>query len=65
MYAFILFVIISIIIILILQYLYNIKYFNKIQENFLVTWTPYIRDRYNQPGYSNYFYHNNYMYPVY
>ena len=34
-------------------------------ENFNVTWTPYIIDKYNQPGYSNYFYHNNYMYPTY
>jgi hypothetical protein len=34
-------------------------------ENFNVTWTPYIIDKYNQPGYSNYFYHNNYMYPSY
>lgn len=65
MYALILIAIISVIIILFLQYLYNIKYFNKIQENFLVTWTPYTKDIYNQPGYSNYFYKNNYMYPVY
>jgi len=34
-------------------------------ENFNITWTPYIIDQYNQPGYSNYFYHNNYMYPLY
>jgi len=37
---------------------------NQIEE-FNVTWTPYIIDKYNQPGYSNYFYHNNYMYPVF
>ena len=42
-------------------------YYIKIQqiENFNVTWTPYIIDQYNQPGYSNYFYHNNYMYPLF
>ena len=35
-------------------------------ENFLVTtWTPYIVDYNNQPGYSNYFYNNGYMYPIY
>jgi len=30
-----------------------------------VTWTPYIVDYINQPAYSNYFYNNGYMYPVY
>jgi len=30
-----------------------------------VTWTPYVVDYVNQPGYSNYFYNNGYMYPVY
>lgn len=34
-------------------------------EKFTVTWTPYIVDRYHQPGYSNYFYQNGYMYPVF
>ena len=36
-------------------------------ENFqlVTTWTPYILDVYNQPGYTNYFYKNAYMYPVY
>jgi hypothetical protein len=39
---------------------------NKIKENFRVTtWTPYIVDTYNQPGYSNYFYNGGYMYPIY
>lgn len=50
------------ILILILFYYINIYILN---ENFLVTWTPYSIDKYNQPGYSNYFYHNNYMYPVF
>ena len=41
-------------------------YFNNIKENFIVTtWTPYIVDYANQPGYTNYFYNNGYMYPVY
>ena len=51
-------------IILILTFLF--WYINKnILEKFTVTWTPYIIDKYRQPGYSNYFYHNNYMYPIY
>ncbi len=45
----------------ILFYLLN----KNIKENFLVTVTPYIIDKYRQPGYSNYFYHNNYMYPIF
>jgi len=54
--------IISIILtITILFYLAN----RNIKETFMVTWTPYIIDKYNQPGFSNYFYHNNYMYPIY
>ena len=44
--------------------------FNRILalENFYVpitTWTPYIVDNEYQPGYSNYFYNNGYMYPIY
>jgi hypothetical protein len=36
-------------------------------ENFLniTTWKPYIIDVNFQPGYSNYFYKNGYMYPIY
>lgn len=44
-------------------YLIYIKKYNI--ESFSVTWTPYIVDVYNQPGYSNYFYQNGYMYPVF
>ena len=44
-------------------YLIYIKNYNI--ESFSVTWTPYIVDVYNQPGYSNYFYQNGYMYPVF
>jgi ABC-type cobalt transport system substrate-binding protein len=29
------------------------------------TWTPYYIDIYNQPGFTNYFYRNGYMYPIY
>ena len=31
----------------------------------VTTWTPYIIDKDYQPGYSNYFYNNGYMYPIY
>ena len=35
-------------------------------ENFYITtWTPYIIDKEYQPGYSNYFYNNGYMYPIF
>ena len=44
-------------------YLIYVKKYNI--ESFSVTWTPYIVDVYNQPGYSNYFYENGYMYPVF
>ena len=54
--------IISIILILIFLFWYINK---NLLEKFTVTWTPYIIDKYRQPGYSNYFYHNNYMYPIY
>ena len=50
---------------LLLLIIYSI-YLRKYQiENFTVTWTPYIVDKCNQPGYSNYFYQNNYMYPIF
>lgn len=44
---------------------YSIYLRKKQIEGFTVTWTPYIVDKCNQPGYSNYFYHNNYMYPIF
>ena len=31
----------------------------------VTTWTPYFIDKEYQPGYSNYFYNNGYMYPIY
>lgn len=53
------------IILLALLIIYSI-YLRKYQiESFTVTWTPYIVDKCNQPGYSNYFYQNNYMYPIF
>ena len=62
---------IILIIILIIFIFYFIN--NIIVENFYVqnrlpvvtTWTPYIVDFANQPAYSNYFYNNGYMYPIY
>ncbi len=30
-----------------------------------ITWTPYYVDDWNQPGLNNYFYMNNYFYPVF
>lgn len=57
--------ILIIIIILFLFYIVNNNIKN-IKENFIVTtWTPYIVDYWNQPGYTNYFYNNGYMYPIY
>jgi hypothetical protein len=39
---------------------------NNIENNTnITTWKPYIIDKYFQPGYSNYFYRNGYMYPIY
>jgi hypothetical protein len=48
----------------------KINRINGIKENFYIypkvtTWTPYIIDWMRQPGYSNYFYNNSYMYPIY
>ena len=31
----------------------------------ITTWTPYVIDNQYQPGFSNYFYKNGYMYPIY
>ena len=56
-------------IIFIIYYIIN-KYAICQYENFMInkqitTWTPYIIDSVNQPAYSNYFYNNGYMYPIY
>jgi hypothetical protein len=56
------------IIILILILIFLFYFVNKeiLNEYFMVsTWTPYYVDYYNQPGYTNYFYNNGYMYPLY
>ena len=50
--------------------LYIIFYYinNQIIEGFyvpIVTWRPSYMDIEYQPGWSNYFYNNGYMYPVY
>ena len=58
--------IIIIISIMFLFYFSKLYLKNKIKEYFrITTWTPYIVDTYNQPGYSNYFYNGGYMYPIY
>lgn len=41
------------------------KFYVNNQYNYVTTWTPYVIDKYNQPGFSNYFYNNGYMYPVF
>jgi hypothetical protein len=58
--------IIPIIFLIILLLFYFINKTMKI-ENYMniTTWKPYIIDKYYQPGYSNYFYKNGYMYPIY
>ena len=45
--------------------IYSIYLRKKQIESFTVTWTPYVVDYNFQPSYSNYFYHNNYMYPLF
>ena len=55
---------IFIILIISIYFIYTF-YFKKNIESFSVTWTPYFVDKYNQPGYTNYLYHNGYMYPVF
>lgn len=57
-----------IIIIIIIFYYFNNKVLFNIEnkENFYVTtWSPYIIDFEYQPGFTNYFYNNGYMYPIY
>jgi hypothetical protein len=55
-------------------FLYIYRYKSNISEDFselfinnnkITTWTPYALDCYNQPCYTNYFYNNGYMYPIY
>jgi len=58
---------IFIIILIFLIIFYTMGKIIYLKEPFQVvtTWSPYILDVYNQPGYTNYFYKNGYMYPVY
>lgn len=53
----------------IILFIYFIFYFiNRalsIENFYVTTWTPYIVDKEYQPGFSNYFYNNGYMYPLY
>jgi hypothetical protein len=60
-YIFILFIIILLFIFL---YIYWNKQNNK-EYFYINTWTPYVIDLEYQPGFSNYFYNNGYMYPVF
>ena len=43
----------------------KLLYIEHFYVNNISTWTPYIVDREYQPGYTNYFYNNGYMYPVF
>jgi len=52
-------------IIIILTVFYSIYLKNHQIEKFTILWTPYVSDYYNQPQYNNYFYQNNYMYPLF
>jgi len=53
------------IIIILFYFINKIVIKEKFYQRMPVTWTPYVIDVYNQPAYSNYFYQNGYMYPVY
>jgi hypothetical protein len=50
---------------IIISILYIVNKFLSIENFYITTWTPYIMDVEYQPGYSNYFYNNGYMYPIY
>ena len=52
-------------IVIIITILYIVNKFLSIENFYITTWTPYIMDIEYQPGYSNYFYNNGYMYPIY
>lgn len=58
------FVILIILFIILLFSIYFYKNHNK-EHFYITTWTPYIIDVEYQPGFSNYFYNNGYMYPIY
>ena len=56
-------VIIYILFIIIIFYIIN-NLLSK-EHFYTTTWTPYVIDDQYQPAYSNYFYKNGYMYPIY
>ena len=58
------FIILILIFFVILSYIYYNKLNNK-EHFYITTWTPYIIDMEYQPGFSNYFYNNGYMYPIF
>lgn len=58
----ILIIILFISIILLLYFIFKDSF---IEHFYVTTWTPYVVDYDNQPGYTNYFYDNGYMYPIY
>ena len=45
--------------------LYTINIILSKEHFYISTWTPYVLDLANQPGYTNYFYNNGYMYPIF
>jgi hypothetical protein len=54
-----------IVFIIILLIFYLVNKIILIENFYVTTWTPYIIDKEYQPAYSNYFYKNGYMYPVF
>ena len=59
-------ILLFIIIIILINYFIKLNYVESfIPYKKITTWTPYVMDCYNQPCYSNYFYGNGYMYPIY
>jgi hypothetical protein len=60
-----LYILLIIIIFIIFILLYIINKLLSVENFYVTTWTPYIIDKEYQPGYSNYFYNNGYMYPIF
>ena len=66
MIDFLVIILILLIILICIIALYKNKFeYENYQNRIVTTWTPYVMDCYNQPCYSNYFYGNGYMYPIY
>jgi hypothetical protein len=61
-YNYLFFIILVIILFIIF---YSLNKLLLIEKFYITTWTPYIVDKAYQPGYSNYFYNNGYMYPIF